>query len=252
MSIPAMPPQMPAVEMAKAPDSRRSTVESLLIAQSNEATPKDVAPQTYPYFSLSVGGGFPSSLNGTNNPVPGAPVSLNTNLPLNSGFASEIAAGYKFQDSRVEIGVGYGSFANTQQNYTVNVNLPGTPAFSQSTSRSGSGTVNYLSIMLNGYYDFPLRQSNGAYSRWRPYIGAGLGLATITTPSCFAGACFQGGNNAGAFAYQGKVGISYRAIKTGDIFVEGAYLGTAGFTVNTVNYDNFGSFRAVLGWRQKL
>ena len=90
-------------------------------------------------------------------------------------------------------------------------------------------------------------------SRWSPYIGAGIGWGNLSTPSCATPGCqsFSGGS-ASTFAYQGKVGISYRATNSGFVFLEGGYLGTTGSTVSTVSYDPFGTWRLNLGWRQRL
>lgn len=54
------------------------------------------------------------------------------------------------------------------------------------------------------------------------------------------------------FGYQAKVGVSYLAAKNADVFVEGTYQGTSGFTVDTVNYDPISSWGARLGARYRF
>lgn len=199
-------------------------------------------PSSAPYVSLAVGGAFPNIPNGTIETGP--PLgSIGNQLAFNPGFAGELAAGYKFANARLELAAGYGTFKQNQQTVTI---------LGQSIAIPATGQMSYLSAMLNGYYDFSIRQQDGRYSRWYPYIGAGIGYASASTPSCpFGTDCFAGGS-AGTFAYQGKVGVTYRASKMSDVFVEVAYLGTTGFTVNTVSYDNIGAYRVTVGWRQRL
>ena len=87
-------------------------------------------------------------------------------------------------------------------------------------------------------------------SRWGPYLGGGIGYANLGTPACAAGDCYSGGN-AGAFAWQAKLGLAYRATERGNVFLEGGYLGTTGRTsVDDVTFNNFGAWRVNLGWRQ--
>jgi hypothetical protein len=85
--------------------------------------------------------------------------------------------------------------------------------------------------------------------------GAGTGWGNLQTPQCSinGGNCplYQGGS-ASTFAYQGKLGISYRATSSGFIFLEGGYLGTTAATVNNVSYDPLGLWRLNLGWRQRF
>lgn len=81
-------------------------------------------------------------------------------------------------------------------------------------------------------------------------MGGGVGYASISTPACAAADCYQGGS-AGAFAWQAKAGMSYRATERGFAFMEGGYVGTTGnTTVDAVTFGNFGGWRITLGWRQ--
>ena len=89
-------------------------------------------------------------------------------------------------------------------------------------------------------------------SRWAPYLGGGIGYANLGTPSCSAGDCYSGGS-AGAFAWQAKLGVAYRATERGSVFLEGGYLGATGSTtVDDVTFDGFGAWRLNLGWRQRF
>jgi len=242
---PATADLQPIPEIRQLAPAAPSAAQPLLVQAPATATGDssrgDNRPSSAPYVSLAVGGGFPNLPNGTIESGP--PVgTIGNQLAFNQGFAGELAAGYKFPNTRIELAAGYGTFGQNQQTITI---------LGESITIPATGQMSYLSAMMNGYYDFSIRQKDGRYSRWYPYIGAGIGYASISTPSCAVDNCFQGGS-AGALTYQGKVGITYRASKMSDVFVEGAYLGTTGFTVNTVSYDNVGAYRVTVGWRQRL
>ena len=209
----------------------------LLVPAAAQA--KDPAAASYPYFTLQMGVGFPNTLNGHLNE---AGSRVNTSLDGNPGFNGETGFGYKFGDFRSDLTFGYSNFSGVRQSLSAD-------GFGKAT-RDASGNLQMFTAMLNGYYDIPIRQGDGNRSRWSPYLGAGIGYGNLTVPDCsFSSECYEGGSMSG-FAYQGKVGVSYRATERGFAFLEGSYLGMTGSKVNTVDYDNFGSWRVNLGWRQ--
>jgi len=211
----------------------------------------DELPKEYPYASIQAGVGLPNNLTGK-LPLLGLPVALppvQTTLGLNTGFNGELAVGYKFPDFRTDLSVGYSNFASNTQTQTV-TNVVGATL---SNTQSGKGSVDLLTVMANAYYDFKIKNQDNTISRWSPYIGAGIGWGNLSTPSCATPGCssFAGGS-ASTFAYQGKVGVAYRATNTGFAFLEGGYLGTTSANVSTVSWDPFGTWRINLGWRQKI
>jgi outer membrane protein W len=208
------------------------------IAQAVVAEAAPAAPTSFPYASLRVGIGFPQDYQGT---LDIDDIDADTTLDLNTGFNGELALGYQFNRVRAELAVGYGNYGVDNQNFDVG-------EFG-SFDADGDGAVNLTTVMLNGYYDIPIRNGNGSLSRWSPYIGAGVGYANISTPACSTDGCFSGGST-GGFAYQGKAGISYRATQQGYAFVEGGYLGAAGGDIDSVDFDNFGTWQVSIGWRQ--
>lgn len=206
------------------------------------APPAPVAEQVghYPYASLQLGVGFPTTYSGDFD-VDGVD-GVVTDLDLNTGFNGELALGYKFNNFRSDLSVGYGNFGVNEQIYS-------TSKYGRA-SVSGKGSTNLTTVMLNGYYDIPIRNGDQSLSRWSPYVGGGIGYANISTPACAAADCYSGGS-AGAFAWQAKAGVSYRATERGFAFLEGGYVGTAGnTTVDEVTFGNFGAWRVNLGWRQ--
>lgn len=242
---PASADLQPSPEIRQLAPASSSVLQPLLV-QGPATAPGDSSrgeerPSSTPYVSLALGVGLPNVPNGSIESGP--PLgTIGNQLGFNHGFTGELAAGHKFPNTRIELAAGYGTFGQNQQTTTI---------LGKSITIPATGQMSYLSAMVNGYYDFSIRLKDGRHSRWHPYIGAGIGYASISTPSCANPSCFENGN-AGAFAYQGKAGITYRATNKIDVFVEGAYLGTTGFTVNTVSYDNLGSYRVTIGWRQRL
>jgi hypothetical protein len=212
-----------------------------LVAQA--VPPAGVAPLPepgYPYLSLQLGAAFPQDYSGdgdVRNIVP-----FTNTLDLKGGFNGELAVGYKWPNWRTELAVGYSNVPIDSLEF----NIQGETF--QRTGVDGSGHL--TTVMLNGYYDIPIRSSDGVRSRWSPYLGAGIGYANIVMPACdFGSGCFAGGG-AGALAYQAKAGVAYRATERGFAFVEGGYLGAAGTTINGVGFEDFGAWRVNVGWRQ--
>jgi len=104
--------------------------------------------------------------------------------------------------------------------------------------------------MANLYYDIPVWKQASVRSAWSPYLGAGIGYANIGVPQCAVGECYSGGST-GAFAWQAKAGVAYRATERGFAFLEGGYTGTAGnTTIDNATFGHFGAWRVNVGWRQ--
>lgn len=235
-----MIPFLLAMEMPSLPVNQATAPQpqAALIAQATGENSTANAPTSFPYASLRVGVGFPQNYNGSFN-LDGT--SSDTTLDLNTGFNGELAIGYQFNQGRAELAVGYGNYGVDSQSFDLG-------PFG-SFSSDGNGSANVTTVMVNGYYDIPIYGDKGIKSRWSPYIGAGIGYANIGLPSCDGDGCFSGGSVNG-FAYQGKVGVSYRATDQGFAFLEGGYLGATGGSVDQVNFDNFGTWQVSIGWRQ--
>jgi opacity protein-like surface antigen len=84
---------------------------------------------------------------------------------------------------------------------TYHQNGVGTVHYNNGTSASGSGSYNSTAYMANVFYDLPTG------TNWSPYIGGGIGMATIHL-SENSGA-HNGDSSDDEFAYQGMVGIGY-------------------------------------------
>jgi opacity protein-like surface antigen len=255
-----------------------------LLAQDGSDVPavatEDKPASNYVYVSVGAGIGFPGNLSATNqqptvfgvaladlSPQPTSLLSqptTNTTMSQSNGFAGELAAGYQFDQARAELAVGYGNFgisggtnSRSPQEYVIDSarvspqfsprTLSGPYPFLNAGSLESSGRNSYISVLMNGYYDI------ATGSKWRPYVGAGVGYANVTVGDLYGyandGLIIPGGSS-GAFAYQGKLGLSYEVIPKGNAFLEAAYLRTAGFTIRGAKYDPLSVPRVVLGRRQ--
>ncbi|MDX1431755.1 MAG: outer membrane beta-barrel protein [Gammaproteobacteria bacterium] len=71
-------------------------------------------------------------------------------------------------------------------------------------SVGASGNVQTIAFMANGYYDF----STG--SKWRPYIGGGIGVASVAVNDLEAQGILIADDDDTVFAYQLKAGVAYQ------------------------------------------
>ena len=219
---------LPTIDTSSLPVTKPAG-ETVLIAQHTSAA-TGAAATSFPYASLRLGLGLPQNYGGS---LDVEEISSSTNLDLNTGFNGELALGYQFNQARAELAVGYGNYGVDKQTFDL-----GTYG---SVSTNAKGSINLTTAMLNSYYDIPIYGEQGVKSRWSPYLGAGIGYAKIGLPPCNGDGCFSGGSVNG-FAYQGKVGVSYRATDQGFAFLEGGYLGSTGSRVDGIAFDNFGTW----------
>ena len=191
------------------------------------------------YGTLGLGAAIPQDVTGSSS---FSGVTVNGDYKLGGGFAAEAGVGYDFGPVRTELTY---IFNNATLN-SLNASVLG---YGVNASIS-DGSVNTNSVMASAYIDIPTN------SRWVPYVGGGLGYTNVSwgayRASVLGATVSQTAGSQGVLGYQGKVGISYLANKSTDVFVEGIYQGTAGFTVDTVNYDPLSSWGARLGARYRF
>jgi opacity protein-like surface antigen len=209
-------------------------------AKAEEATPAQPSSDVKGFYaSLGVGAAWPQNVTG-NTSVLG--VNVDGNYSLGGGFAAEVGAGYDFGVVRTELTYLY--------NHATLNSLNASAVGQSITASISDGGVNTNSVLASAYVDIPTN------SRWVPYVGGGLGYTNVSWGSYSASAAgitvSQASGSQGVFGYQGKVGVSYLASKSTDVFVEATYQGTAGFTVDSVNYDPLSSWGARLGARYRF
>ena len=126
---------------------------SNLVAQNNEPD-SELPASNYWYVSGSLGIASPSNVKVRN-------AFDQDNLGLDSTAQwSSIAGGYQLKNYRTELELNYSSFR-------INKGTVNTQSF------PSDGNVSTTSVLVNGYYDIPTG------SKFRPYIGAGIGVGII-------------------------------------------------------------------------
>jgi len=173
----------------------------------------------------------------------------------------------------VEAGVGYdfGNRLRAELTYLYDTSSLGSQQYSGSISYAGggdtfsgqadvSGRINRNSILASLYYDIPTK------TRWVPYVGGGLGYTNVSTSDTvynYNVALGSGGRSIGtstvpggsgsAFGYQAKIGMSYLASRSTDLFVEGNYLGNTSVDLGTgTSFGSFNSFGVKAGFRYRF
>jgi len=180
---------------------------------------------------------------------------------LGGGVAAEGGLGYDFGNNfRSEVTYVLNSFSVGSTTVSGNYRLTGgfTGNLPVSANVDASGTINTNSVFASGYYDFRTK------SKFTPYIGAGLGWTSVSTPSLpYSGTAtvqgvttrFSGTSDSGsasALGYLAKIGVSYAVAKPADIYLEGIYQGNTGVTISGTEFGALNSFGARAGIRYKF
>jgi len=216
---------------------------NLIVQGGDSSSSQETSPrESYGYVSLGLGVGIPNNANADDVSIRLGNRSTRGNVEqsLDLGFSGELAAGYQYQDARFELAVGYGAIGGSGG--TISTTVSGRPV---TFDYDNDVSADYVSVLVNGYYDIPTG------SKWRPYLGAGLGYVHISAGDIVFNTDFGQlevvtQNSAGTFGYQGKLGVSYEAMPKGNVFGEAAYLGTPSYK----GYSGLGVWRFALGWRQ--
>ena len=83
----------------------------------------------------------------------------------------------------------------------------------------GQGDIVQKGVFLNGYYDF------NAGKRFRPYVGAGIGMVDVDVDYSPSGSPVINGSET-VFGYQGRIGAAYNVTGPIDVFTEYTYRAT--------------------------
>jgi len=191
------------------------------------------------YATLGLGASWPQNVTG-NTSVLDVPV--NGSFNLGGGFAGEVGAGYDFGTVRTEVTYSYNAASLNS--------VTGRAQGLTGTTPINNGAVSTNAVLASAYLDIPTK------SRWVPYIGGGIGYTNVgwgAYSATVAGVtATQVAGNQGSFGYQAKVGLTYLASRSTDVFVEATYQGTSGFQVDQVKYDAISSWGARLGARYRF
>ena len=199
---------------------------------------------------VGVGGGL-SLLNDSDVTAParGPYPPLNATASLDTGFVVKGTAGYALTNGfRVEGEIGYRKNNLDNMNVKspgslVELAVPATTTYAALPSplqtsvqnavkgtQSLSGDISALTFMGNVYYDFDLG------SGWKPYVGGGLGVASISLESKSASGRTLADDKDTVFAYQAGGGVGYEFATSEDytitVSLDWRYFRTADPTFN--------------------
>jgi opacity protein-like surface antigen len=213
------------------------------------ALPAAAAPAQQPrhwYATLAAGALQPQTQSGYVETHYGYAIS--GSVQRSAGFNGEAGIGYSFGAIRTELTYAYTS------NSLVSSQASAMGISEKTKGLSGYTTTN--AFLGSAYWDFTNQ------SRFTPYLGGGFGYGLIyQSPATFQMG-YGGSVGPSAYisvpAYQGKAGVSYRASKALDVFVEAVYRGTtgydgeSGFTPNASQNGPLNYWGGNLGFRFKI
>lgn len=195
----------------------------------SDQTVSSTSPRINPFFT-------PRLFNFANN--------NSTTLDLGGGFSGDLGVGYDFGALRTELTYGYSraSLNSVAAANPIGLGVFGIVPFTNNVS----GTINKNDVLASLYYDF---ENN---SRWTPYIGGGIGYSNLSTPSFSLNGIPTSSVNKGLFGWQAKAGISYAMSYNSDVYVEGVYQGTGGYSTENLNFGSFNSWGGKIGFRYRF
>ncbi len=198
----------------------------------------DEEPEKGFYLPLRIGYNQVQDLHGDTGP---------DSAPAGQKIIDKFSGGTNF-----EAGIGY-DFGNirTELNYSlVDSNLRQADVGTIGPTDSARGDVTLHAVLVGAYYDFENK------SKLTPYVGGAIGGGTIainnlkeTWNAIGITAEDSGSSIGGLLVWSAKIGTSYDISKKFDLFAEGVYYGTNGFTSNSNKYDGLYSFGVNIGTR---
>ncbi len=205
----------------------------------SSASSTSPTPEKGFYATLGVGGAWPQNVTGDTTALG---VGVSGSYGLNGGFSGEVGAGYDFGAVR-------GELTYTYTGATLN-SLTLKALGASGSAAINNGNVSTNSVLVSAYVDIPTK------SKLTPYLGGGLGYTNVSwgaySASAFGATLTQQSGNQGVLGYQAKLGVSYQVRAKADVFVEGTYQGSSGFSVDRVNYDSLSAFGARVGARYRF
>lgn len=214
-------------------------VNTLASVYEGSDTDSKLPASNYFYLGASVGRGFPSDIKLKGKATDAATIQFlqNANIPneiendlnLYPGSYWNIAGGYQWKNARAELEIGSGAFGNDElKPVPGKIDLSSQAvANNQTPPTAAVGKINLTTAFVNGYYDI------ATGSKFRPYLGAGIGLGFISDQDNG----LNGFDYGTSFAYQGKLGVQYEVVKKGNAFVEFRYVGLTGYTSKKNNTE---------------
>jgi opacity protein-like surface antigen len=181
-------------------------------------------------------------------------------LTLGYGFAADAGVGYDFGNNlRAELTYLFNTYSASTDQLTGTLSYAGgSDTFSGKDTLSGKVYKN--SVLASLYYDIPTK------TRWVPYVGGGLGWTNVGTTDIVynydvalgsggraVGSKTVPGGNSGALGYQAKIGVSYIATKSTDLYLEANYLGNTSVDLGSgTSFGSFNSYGVKAGFRYRF
>jgi OmpA-OmpF porin, OOP family len=196
-----------------------------------EAQDTDSAPDGW-YLRLEGGWNHLQDFEGN-----GSGTNLHFNSTHNEGYILGGAGGYKFGQLHLELELNY------RNNSVDHIKFGATgalPAGGANTSQNGAGRITSFSEMVVGIYDLAWRPM----PRLTPYIGLGIGYASLSMGGYGGANTNLSGDNDGVVALEPKLGLRYMISDSGALgleyrFFEGlhpAFLDASGNKFTTSDY----------------
>lgn len=191
------------------------------------------------YLPLTIGYHQVQNLHGDTGPDSNAGAGQNIIDKFGGGTNFEAGIGYDFGNIRTEL------------NYSlIDTNLRQANISTIGTTDSARGDVTLHGVLVGAYYDFENK------SKLTPYAGGAIGGGKIaindvkeTWNASGITAEDSGSSVGGLLLWSVKIGTSYEISKKFNLFAEGVYNGTSGFTYNSNKYDGLNSFGVNIGTR---
>ncbi|MEL6333330.1 MAG: P44/Msp2 family outer membrane protein [Cyanobacteria bacterium J06626_26] len=167
--------------------------------------------------------------------IPGAPtitedVDVSLSVDAETGFGISGAVGYRWPNARAELEVVY----NRNDVDGINVDAEA-GIIDLDADLPLDGSIESIQVFLNGYYDIPTG------SNIRPYIGAGVGISTLTANDIEADLAELGelelDDTGVSFVFQAKAGVSYDFANNASAFLGYRLYGIPGQNFNAFDAD---------------
>lgn len=100
-----------------------------------------------------------------------------------------------------------------------------------------SGDIRVDTVMINGFYDFPINDA------WSLYVMAGMGYGNVEL------SVYNADDNETTFAYKGGVGATYAFAGNQAVDLGYEYLGTGDVVIGGLDVNDIESHNIVLGYR---
>ena len=195
-------------------------------------------------FYLSVGGGlaFPSDIE---NDATTSGIKIDAKFPTDDPFLYSIGIGKEINDWRVEFN--YAGTTVSTDSITLTIGGSGVAA-----SIAPNHEADAKIYMLYGYKNF---SNEGKFT---PYVGLGLGTATLetndSTVTVLSTDLILKGSSESVFSYAIKGGFDYEIAENTNLYTEATYQNFSSFTLSEpgyadTNYDSINYFGISAGLR---